>query len=97
MQNMSLKHLTLIDCGIGNRALKEIAKGIKEAICLQYVDLRHNNFETEGLRALIDALKATMACKVLQIEGYYFKMEEAEMIASFLNEPNCVIEELDLH
>ena len=38
-----------------------------------------------------------MACKNLLIEGYYFKMEEAEMIASFLNEPNCVIEELDLH
>ena len=37
---MSLKYLTLIDCGIGNRALKEIATGVKEAICLQSIDLR---------------------------------------------------------
>ena len=65
MQNVSLKHLTLIECGIGEYAMIEIAKGIREAICLEYVDLRHNHFEHEGFAAMIDAFKATMACKVL--------------------------------
>ena len=67
---MSIKRLTLIDAGLGNLAMIEIAKGIKEAISLEYIDLRHNRFERPGFQALIDALKATMACKVLQLEGF---------------------------
>lgn len=63
--NVSLKHLTLIEAGIGDLAMIEIAKGIREAICLEYVDLRHNHFERTGFMALVDALKVTMACKVL--------------------------------
>ena len=46
--NVSLKHLTLIEAGIGDLAMIEIAKGIREAICLEYVDLRHNHFERTG-------------------------------------------------
>ena len=39
---MSLKYLALIECGIGDLAMIEIAKGISEAICLEYVDISHN-------------------------------------------------------
>ena len=46
-------------------------------MCLEYVDLRHNHFERQGFVALIDALKSTMVCKVLQLEGYQIEMEEA--------------------
>ena len=97
MQNVSLKHLTLIECGIGEYAMIEIAKGIREAICLEYVDLRHNHFEKEGFVALIDALKATMACKVLQLEGLAIGIEEAELLASFFNHADCQLYEVDLH
>lgn len=61
-QNMTLKHLVLINAGIGDLALIEISKGIREAVCLEYIDLRHNHFESRGFEALIDALKTTMAC-----------------------------------
>ena len=64
-QNMALKHLVLINTGLGDLAMTELAKGISEAICLEYVDLRHNHFEEKGWKALVDALKATMACQVL--------------------------------
>ena len=62
--------MTLIEAGIGDLAMIEIANGIKEAICLEYIDLRHNHFEQVGFEALIEALKATMACKVLLLEGF---------------------------
>ena len=94
---MSLKHLTLSDVGIGDLAMIEIAKGIKEAICLEHVDLRHNHFEQRGFEALIDALKETMACKVLQLEGFQIKMQQARMLADFFLQPNCLLVELNLH
>ena len=73
MQNVSLKQLTLNSAGLGDLAMIEIAKGIREAICLEKVDIRHNHFEERGFLALVDALKATMACKILQIEGFQIK------------------------
>ena len=75
----------------------EIAKGIREAICLEHIDLRHNHFEKAGFTALVDALKATMSVRVLQIEGFHIRIEEAELLASFFNMPGCMLEELDLH
>jgi Ran GTPase-activating protein (RanGAP) involved in mRNA processing and transport len=91
MQNVSLKHLTLIGCGIGDRAMIEIAKGISEAICLELVDLRHNHFEKVGYTALIEALKSTMVCKDLLLEGLTFQMEEAELLCTFLEAPGCLL------
>lgn len=75
----------------------EIAKGIKEAICLEHVDLRHNNFEQKGFKALVDGLKETMACKVLQLEGFHIKMDEAKMLGEFFSKPDCLLVELNLH
>lgn len=75
----------------------EIANGIKEAICLEFIDLRHNHFEQQGFKALINALKATMACKVLQLEGFQLGIEEAKMLRVFLENPDCALNELDLH
>ena len=97
MSNVSLKSLTLIESGIGDYAMIELAKGIKEAVCLEFVDLRHNHFESEGFVALVDALKCTMACKVLQLEGFHIHEEDALLLADFLTQPNCLLEEFDLH
>ena len=94
---MSVKRLTLIDAGLGNLAMIEISKGIKEAISLEYIDLRHNRYELPGFKALIDALKTTMACKVLQLEGFCIQMEEAKLLASFLEHPECQLEQIALH
>lgn len=94
---MTLKHLVLIQAGLGDLALTEIAKGIKEAYCLEFIDLRHNHFESKGFEALTDALKTTMACKVLQIEGFHMMAAEGQLISSFLMHPDCMIKEFDLH
>ena len=77
MQNMSLMELDLRYAGIGDLAMKEIAHGISESIHLETIDLRHNHFEKEGLHALIDALKKTMVCQKLKLEGIFFDMEDA--------------------
>ena len=69
-QNMSLKCLTLIETGLGDLSLTELAHGIKESICLETIDLRNNNFEQEGFTELIKALKETFACRVLHLEGF---------------------------
>ena len=93
---MTLKHLTLISAGIGDLAMVEIAKGIQEAICLEFIDLRHNHFERVGFEALITALKSTMACKVLYLEGFHLEMIEARLLTDFLKQPGCLLGELDL-
>ena len=97
MQNVSLKHLTLIEAGIGDLAMIEIAKGIKEAINLEYVDLRHNHFEQAGFKALVEALKETMACRALLLEGYDIYNEDADLLCSFLERPGCLLEEFCMH
>ena len=69
---MSLKSLTLIETGLGDGSLTELAVGIKESICLETIDLRNNNFEQKGFTELINALKETFACKILHLEGFQF-------------------------
>lgn len=92
---MSLKHLVLIEAGIGDLAMRELAKGIKEAICLETVDLRFNHFEREGFCALMDALETTMACKVFRLEGFQIAQEEAKRLGSFFSQPDCLIYETE--
>ena len=77
--------------------MKEIAKGIKESVHLKCIDLRHNLFEKEGLHALINALKNTMTCEILKLEGIFIDMEDADKLVSFLTHKDCHIKELELH
>ena len=87
----------LIEAGIGDLAMIELAKGIQEAICLETIDLRFNHFERKGFEALIKAMKETMACKVLRLEGLQIEKEEAELLGSFVRQPDCLIYEIDVH
>lgn len=75
----------------------ELAKGIREAICLETIDLRFNHFEKNGFVALIDAMKETMACKVFKLEGFQIEAEEAKILGDFFCQPNCLIDTLDVH
>lgn len=52
----------------------ELSKGIREALCLETIDLRFNHFERQGFEALINAMKETMACKVFKLEGFQIEM-----------------------
>lgn len=96
-QNMSLKSLSLIDAGIGDNGMLALSRGIAEAISLQHIDLRHNLFETTGLRALVQALCVTYTCRVLRLQGIAIGIEEAEILENFLRSPSCSLEEIAIH
>ena len=66
-ENVSLKSLTLVDAVIGDRVMMQIVKGIREAICLEYIELRDNLFEEPGFMGLISAMRVTKACRVLKL------------------------------
>ena len=91
MQNLSLQILDLSYAGIGDNAMHEIAEGIGESIHLYSIDLRHNHFEKEGLHSLIKALKKTMVCSVLKLEGIFFDEEDADLLGTFLTDSMCKI------
>lgn len=97
MANMSLKCLDLRYCGIGDNAMAELAKGIRESIHLTEVDMRHNHFEKQGLHDLINALKATMVCRKLKFECVYIDKEDADLLTTFLTDIDCSLEEIELH
>lgn len=51
---------------------------------MEYLDLRHNIFDTEGLQALIKALEEINCIKHLYLESMRIDKKEAKMLAGFL-------------
>lgn len=51
-----LQRLHLVDVGLDCDCLHEISNGILESMSMEYLDLRHNIFDAEGLAALISSL-----------------------------------------
>ena len=49
----SLKRLNLVDAGLDDESLGEICQGIADTIGLEYLSLKQNNFETEGLSLMM--------------------------------------------
>lgn len=57
------------EAGIDSVTLKKLCKGIKESVSLEYLDLKHNIFDEDGLHALFEALKVNMTVKTLFLAG----------------------------
>lgn len=54
-----------------------LSKGISEALNLEVIDLEYNKFEDVGFKALMKAMRKTMACKVLLLQGVHINVEMA--------------------
>ena len=63
--------------------MSEICEGIKESTSLEYLDLRHNIFDAQGLSSIIASLKDHMTIKHLYLESMRIDLQEAEMLAKF--------------
>ena len=64
---------------------------------LEYLDLRHNIFDEEGLGVLIESLKESCSIKHLYLESMSFGEKEAKLLADFFRLDDCMIEELELN
>jgi hypothetical protein len=60
----------LIDAGLDCNSLKEICVGIENKDnYLEYLDLKHNIFDDEGVGALIKSLKESASVKHIYLES----------------------------
>jgi hypothetical protein len=64
---------------------------------LEYLDLRHNIFDEEGLGELIKSLKENCSIKHLYLESMSIGENEALLLAEFIKQKDCRIEELELN
>jgi Ran GTPase-activating protein (RanGAP) involved in mRNA processing and transport len=55
ISNHNITRLMVRDCGIDDREMDDLSKGIKSHK-LEHLDLRNNIFEDEGLKTLMEAL-----------------------------------------
>jgi len=64
---------------------------------LEYLDLRHNIFNEEGLGELIKSLSENCSIRHLYLESMRFGEKEAKLLADFFKLKDCRIEELELN
>lgn len=95
-QSAKLTSLHLKDAGLDCDTLLEISKGISKNSTLEYLDLRHNIFDKNGLKALIMALKSSMCIKHLYMESMNIHIAEAKLLSELIARDDCLIEELEL-
>lgn len=90
--------MELIETNMDNETMIALCSlGICQSQNLQYLDLRNNIFDEKGLIALVKALKKHMTLKFLFLEDLKFSKKQASMLADFLGEENCKIEQLSLN
>ena len=94
---MGLQRLHLQDAGIDCESMLELCNGLKDSMSMEYLDLRHNIFDTEGLQVLIKSLEEINCIKHLYLESMKIDLNEAKMLAGFLSKKECAIEELELN
>ena len=63
---------------------------------LEYLDLRQNIFDEEGMVGLVNALKENMSIKHLFLESMTINNKQALVLADMLGEENCNIQQLEL-
>lgn len=96
-ESLILNELHLIDAGIDCDTLEEICKGIERSESLEYLDLKQNIFDCRGVKYLINAISENMSVKHLYLEGVAVHTDEAELIAQFIKQEDCMLEELEIN
>ena len=65
---------------------------------LEYLDLRFNIFDKDGLRQLITSLEESMfSIKHLYLESMMIHLPEAKLLSAFIRHEECVMEELEIN
>jgi Ran GTPase-activating protein (RanGAP) involved in mRNA processing and transport len=96
-QTIQLKSIHLVDAGLDCDTLLEIAKGLKQSMSLEFLDLRHNIFDSRGLAGTISALRESMSIKHLYLEDMKISLSDAKLLAEFFEQSDCMLEELELN
>lgn len=76
--------------------MKKIAEGIQACSTLVSLDFRHNNFENEGLFALLKAIKSKKSLKTLRIDNLDLDSQELALLEEVFSSPNCSIRNLEI-
>ena len=84
-QNVGLKKLAVREASLDDHLIEVLSEGIRESLCLTYLDLRDNNFEEAGLRMLVEALKVNMSIGHLFLVGHRIDRKEAYLFTSLFN------------
>ena len=64
---------------------------------LEFLDLRHNIFDSKGLAGTISALRESMSIKHLYLEDMKISLSDAKLLAEFFLQNDCMLEELELN
>lgn len=66
--NVTLKRLTLFDCGITDALIKSLSNSLQDNETLNYIDLSGNSLTADGINNLIDVLMANYNIKELEAD-----------------------------
>ena len=95
--NIGITKLGLVETGLDCNSLKAICEGLQNSMSLEYLDLRHNIFDEEGLGVLIKSLTENCSIKHLYLESMSIGENEAKLLGEFMVQDDCRIEELELN
>ena len=94
--NTALTKLNLSGTNLKRQACESLGRMLKVNTTLKTLDISHNNFDTKGIRALLDSgLQYNRGLRKLSISNNGISLTGAIVLAKFM-ETNNTIEELDV-
>lgn len=86
----------MTESSLEEKELKLLADGLQNNFFIQHLDLRLNNFESQGFLTLVESLYFCSSLRSLWLSNVRLNDKDAQVLITFLNDPICQLKELAL-